>query len=163
MLLDLDGLKDLNDGFGHPVGDMVLRNLANRIRSALRGFDTAARIGGDEFAVVLPRTDVAGAHQVAQRILSAIRDDPPRYKDEPVPMSASVGVAQFEAGWTGAALVSAADHAMYEAKRGGRDQVALPPDAEDGEAPFRESTPTLTKGARWVDSDAESPTPRTNS
>ncbi len=132
ILADLDGLKAVNDRFGHPAGDHVLRHTAGRIASALRQFDSAARIGGDEFVILLPATDLAGARHVARRVLNAVRNDAAIYRCVPLPVRASLGVVEWQTGWTAARLIEAADKAMYLAKRQGRDQLVCqtvePPD-----------------------------------
>jgi len=140
MLIDLDGLKQVNDGYGHPAGDAVLRHVAARIRSAVRQIDLPARIGGDEFAVLLPATEVEGARQVAQRVLSAIRSDGPVIDGATLAISGSVGVAPWRSGWAPADLVQAADRAMYAAKRQGGDRVAA-----DATAPASAPEAQLTR------------------
>jgi diguanylate cyclase (GGDEF)-like protein len=120
---DLDGLKAVNDREGHMAGDCLLRHVARRISSVLRQFDSAARVGGDEFTVLLPATDLEGARHVARRILEAIRSDAALFRGVALPIRASLGVAQCEAGWDAARLIEAADQAMYMAKKQGRDQL----------------------------------------
>lgn len=120
---DLDGLKAVNDREGHPAGDCVLRHVARRISSVLRQFDSAARVGGDEYAILLPATAYEGGRQVARRILESIRGDAACYRGVPLPIRASLGVAQWEPGWDAARLIEAADQAMYLAKKQGRDQL----------------------------------------
>jgi diguanylate cyclase (GGDEF)-like protein len=123
ILAALDGLKAVNDRFGHPAGDHVLRHTAGRISTALRQFDSAARIGGDEFAILLPATHLAGARHVARRVLNAVRNDAAVYRCVPLPVRASLGVVEWQTGWTAAQLIESADKAMYLAKRRGRDQL----------------------------------------
>lgn len=120
VMIDLDGLKRVNDSRGHAAGNVLIRHVANKIRMALRRFDTAARVGGDEFIVILPATDTEGAKRVAQRILESVRDDAAIYEDEPLPISASLGIAQWQPEWSSAELLEAADQAMYAAKRSNR-------------------------------------------
>jgi diguanylate cyclase (GGDEF)-like protein len=120
---DLDGLKMVNDQEGHLAGDCVLRHVARRIRSVLRQFDSAARVGGDEFTVLLPATALDGARQVARRILESIRTDAALFRGVPLPIRASLGVAEWQPGWDGARLIEVADQAMYTAKKHGRDQL----------------------------------------
>lgn len=124
-LLDLDGLKPINDRLGHVAGDAVLRHVAARIRSILRQTDAAARIGGDEFVVLLPATELDGARHVAERLSAAIRDNPAMFNDQFLPIRASVGAATWAPGWDAIKLVQAADQAMYEVKRATRDGTAL--------------------------------------
>jgi len=122
LMIDLDYLKVVNDRFGHPSGDMVIRAIAETIRASCREFDFAARYGGEEFAVILPETPLAGAIQVADRI---------REKTAQVEFSgigsvtASIGVSNYPMNaLTKEDLIRVADQALYIAKKGGRDRVA---------------------------------------
>jgi len=113
LLLDLDGLKQINDLYGHLIGSHALCRVAD-VLSFCRDIDTAARYGGDEFAVVLPETDVEAANQVAQRVCDSIAND----GMEPV-LSVSVGVAVYPHNGEGIeTLLRAADMAMYSMKAG---------------------------------------------
>jgi diguanylate cyclase (GGDEF)-like protein len=140
ILIDLDGLKAVNDRAGHPAGDAVLQHVARKIVSALRQIDSAARMGGDEFVVVLPTADLPGAEQVAQRILSAIRTDAALFRGAPLPITASLGVAQWEPDWEADRLLEAADQVMYTAKRQGRNCLACR--ATDATYPELTTSPT---------------------
>jgi len=113
LLLDLDGLKKINDNHGHVVGSRALCRLGEVLRAHCRGVDTPARYGGDEFAVVLPETTAKSAEQIAARIRERVA------KDEEVPaISVSVGIAVFpEDGETIEALLSRADRSLYDMKR----------------------------------------------
>ncbi len=127
LMLDLDDFKLVNDTFGHLFGDRVLTWTAELIRSTLRASDIPARYGGDEFAIILPETDVDEARTAADRIRSAFRDR--AFVGEqrgPVPIGASIGAATFPAdGRTGTDLIAAADAALYRVKRdGGRDTAS---------------------------------------
>lgn len=123
IMADLDGLKAVNDRHGHPAGDNLLRHVANRITSALRQFDSAARVGGDEFVMLLPATNLEGAQQVARRIMEAIRGEATIHNGLPLSIQASLGVAQWEKEWDAIQLIEAADKALYLAKHQGRDQL----------------------------------------
>lgn len=123
IVIDLDGLKGVNDHFGHNAGDHLLRHVGQTIRAGLRRFDSAARTGGDEFVVALPATDTNGAEQVARRILTDLRSEQTVFEDTPLQTSASMGIAEWQPEWNAARLIAAADHAMYHAKRHGRDQL----------------------------------------
>ena len=118
ILIDIDGLKQVNDLLGHAAGDALIRAAAQRIQGELRRFDTAVRTGGDEFFIVLPSTAASGAQQVAQRILEAFAATPLHYRDVAITLSGSLGLAQWQNGWTIQDLLDAADRAMYAAKRG---------------------------------------------
>ena len=129
ILADLDGLKAVNDRSGHSAGDCVLRHAAQRINSALRQFDSAARVGGDEFVILLPATDLTGARRVGLRVGDAIRNNDAIYHNVPLPTRASLGAAQWRPDWDAHQLIDAADKAMYQAKLRGRDQLVCHPNA----------------------------------
>src|SRR5205823_9472115 len=117
VLADLDNFKDINDTFGHPKGDEVLREVAARLRHAIRECDTVARLGGDEFALVLSGASETAAVEVTQRILGSFAQalDVGGY---PVDLSASFGISMFPAhGSDPQTLLRHADSAMYVAKR----------------------------------------------
>jgi diguanylate cyclase (GGDEF)-like protein/PAS domain S-box-containing protein len=119
LLMDLDGFKDINDAYGHHVGDVLLQEVSIRLRTGLREQDTVARLGGDEFAVLLPETDVAGAF-AASKMLRASLDAPLTIEGMRMPVGASMGVALFPAhGDDPLTLLRRADIAMYAAKRHG--------------------------------------------
>jgi len=118
LMIDLDHFKRINDAFGHLAGDAALRHAAETIQRSLRSTDGAFRFGGEEFVVLLPGTGTTDANAVAQRIRAAIEATPARYEGRLIPMTASVGVV---AG--GADALHAADSALYDAKRSGRNRV----------------------------------------
>ncbi len=125
LFVDLDHFKEVNDSLGHAVGDAVLREVARRLEGALRKQDTVARIGGDEFAVLVTNLDGRGlAGRLADRVLGALRT-PIAVDGQEMTVSASIGIACApEGGATYDALLSHADAAMYEAKLQGRDRRA---------------------------------------
>jgi diguanylate cyclase (GGDEF)-like protein len=124
ILADVDDFKTVNDRFGHPTGDVVLRDLAETLRENVREIDTAARWGGEEFAVILPGTDLEGAAQVAERIRAALAErEIPSVDGAHLHVTASFGVAVSNPTTTVQQLVEAADEALYRAKRAGKDQV----------------------------------------
>jgi diguanylate cyclase (GGDEF)-like protein len=132
LSVDLDGLKSINDRYGHRAGDDAIRSVADVIRSELRESDVGARWGGDEFAVLAPSTSRVAAVALAERIRALIPQRSTRW-----PLSVSVGVATLEPstageGFDSATLMRAADAAMYEAKRSGRDRVVVASPAENG-------------------------------
>jgi diguanylate cyclase (GGDEF)-like protein len=119
VVLDLDHFKDVNDTHGHHSGDEVLRAVASGLRAASRAEDLPARYGGEEFVVLLPRCGPQEAVAVAERMREAVAREP-----GPVPVTVSAGVASYPVhAIAGPALVQAADEALYEAKRGGRDRT----------------------------------------
>jgi diguanylate cyclase (GGDEF)-like protein len=119
LVFDLDGLKAINDTRGHHAGDVALRALADALRLGARQTDFAARVGGDEFVLLAPRTDAPAAAALGERIRTLVAAQGVQG------LTASVGVATVGAGRpTGAFLRELADSALYEAKRRGRNQVA---------------------------------------
>jgi diguanylate cyclase (GGDEF)-like protein len=123
LMLDLDRFKQLNDTVGHDAGDDALRKLAECFREELRGVDTPCRFGGDEFALILPQAYADGATVVAERLRNRIEQiEIPGFGN----LTASIGIAAYPLhGASRAALVSAADMALYSAKRAGRNRVAV--------------------------------------
>ena len=117
MLLDLDGFKEVNDALGHHAGDQVLQDVAARLRNSLRASDTVARLGGEEFAVVLPATDVNRAELAARKMLHDL-EHPFVADSRPLIVSASIGIAGVP--WHAATrdeVMQKADSAMYPQER----------------------------------------------
>jgi two-component system cell cycle response regulator len=131
MIIDADHFKRINDVYGHPVGDEVLRALAARIRTHIRPTDRAGRYGGEEFAVLLPETATAEAVEVAERIRAGVAHAPLAVVDDtPVGITVSVGVAAYpQDGASEDALIEAADRLLYSGKEAGRDRVVPTPAA----------------------------------
>ncbi|MCW2641828.1 MAG: hypothetical protein JWP76_4134 [Dactylosporangium sp.] len=128
LALDLDHFKEVNDTYGHPAGDAVLAEFARRVRVEIREVDLAFRQGGEEFVVLLPETDAAGGAVVAERLGAAIRRTPVLVRSARsaqavrIPVTVSIGIAVFpDHGANGAAVLEAADDALYQAKSDGRD------------------------------------------
>lgn len=121
LFIDLDSFKFINDSFGHPTGDLVIRRVAAAIGTGLRSTDTAARLGGDEFAVLLPEIDEDGALGVAEKVLGAIKSG-----HDPM-VGASAGIVLFGAGhkFTAEDLLIAADIALYDAKGAGHGGICV--------------------------------------
>ncbi len=117
--LDLDDFKPVNDDLGHAAGDRLLVELAARLTRELRSTDTIARMGGDEFAITLPRLSGPGALERTAQKLARIVAEPTRIEGVLVSVTASIGVAAFESGDDSDALLAKADGAMYGAKRAG--------------------------------------------
>jgi diguanylate cyclase (GGDEF)-like protein len=122
LMLDIDRFKVLNDTYGHPVGDRVLVALAERLRAHVRASDLVARWGGEEFVVVAPETPMPFSLQLAEQLRAQIAKDP--FLDGHR-IAVSVGVASFRAGDDVDALVARSDAALYRAKSGGRNRVAI--------------------------------------
>lgn len=125
LMLDLDHFKTVNDAYGHPAGDLVLKEVARRIRASLREVDLPCRYGGEEFAAILSNTDERGACIVAERIRSSVATAPFALPTgATVSVTVSIGVAECPRQATTARdVVSLADRALYRAKRSGRDRV----------------------------------------
>jgi diguanylate cyclase (GGDEF)-like protein len=132
VLLDIDHFKKLNDTFGHPAGDAVLRHTAHVVEQHLRRGDEAARFGGEEFALILPGTDEAGARRLAERVRGAVEKAQIVFEGARLSVTVSLGAAVWPTdGKDEETLLAAADRALYAAKQAGRNRVAaasgLPP------------------------------------
>lgn len=124
VIADLDNFKRVNDDFGHHAGDIVLRLFADLVRSHVRDVDVSGRIGGEEFAVLLPETDRAGAASVAERMRESLSGSGIGISDESsIRVTSSFGVAELAAGQSGDDLLRAADAALYRAKAEGKNRV----------------------------------------
>jgi diguanylate cyclase (GGDEF)-like protein len=122
LMIDLDFLKEVNDRFGHPSGDTVIRTVAETIRSTCREIDFAARYGGEEFTVILPETPLAGAAQAADRIRQRIAA---LVFPQIGHVTASIGISNYPVNaLIQEDLIRVADQALYEAKKGGRNRVS---------------------------------------
>jgi len=124
VLADLDNFKQVNDAFGHHGGDVVLRAFADLIRSHVRDVDVSGRIGGEEFAILLPETDRAGAARVAERMRRSLNSVVIAISDEhSIHAASSFGVAELTPEQSGDDLLRAADAALYRAKDEGKNRV----------------------------------------
>jgi diguanylate cyclase (GGDEF)-like protein/PAS domain S-box-containing protein len=122
-ILDLDRFKEVNDTYGHQTGDDVLRRIGQVIRSSTRDTDTAGRYGGEEFAFVLPETDLDRATELSVRLLDKLRQETFSSNGSSFSITASIGLAEYEPGFTQDEFINEADKALYEAKTKGRDCV----------------------------------------
>ncbi len=123
LIGDLDHFTEVNDRCGHHVGDAVLRRAAAVLAEHKRTFDAIARVGGEEFALVLPNTTAHEAFVLAERLRARLREE---FEGDPVPLTISFGVAAFpQHGGTAGALLRTADEAMYAAKGSGRDMTVI--------------------------------------
>ncbi|MHB8173673.1 MAG: GGDEF domain-containing protein, partial [Nitrospirota bacterium] len=123
LLFDIDHFKKINDSYGHPVGDAVLRKIATLLRETVRTVDVAARYGGEEFVALLINTDFKGASLMAERIRGNIEKSRFVLDGQRIPVTVSVGYAVFpEDAKEKSGLIERADQALYAAKNGGRNQ-----------------------------------------
>jgi diguanylate cyclase (GGDEF)-like protein len=122
LLFDIDRFKQINDRFGHSAGDCVLRTIVEVAREGVRREECLARFGGDEFAVVMPETELAGARIVAERTRGRVELHGFEASGRAIPVTISVGVAALEPGMADAdAMLAAADAQLYAAKQAGRN------------------------------------------
>ena len=124
-MLDIDHFKDYNDTFGHPAGDKALQAVAQCMEEERRGTDVVTRIGGEEFALILPETNLEGARRVAEKISAAIHNS--GALERPITVSMGISLAD-EAEVTTGTLVQQADLALYQAKRTGRNRICVFPE-----------------------------------
>jgi diguanylate cyclase (GGDEF)-like protein len=125
VIADIDDFKRINDAYGHQTGDNLIRAVAAVLRNSVREVDLAARYGGEEFALVLPGAHLADAKRTAERIRSAVAEiELPIPDGSTTSVTASFGVAEFPTYASAEALIAAADAALYEAKRLGKNTVA---------------------------------------
>ena len=124
LMLDLDHFKAINDQHGHAAGDRALKHTAMALRAEVREIDAVSRFGGEEFLVMMPGATVQTARPVADRLRGALGRDAPLVDDQPLPLSASIGIAQWrEPDEEPSRLLMRADAALYAAKLRGRNCV----------------------------------------
>lgn len=125
LAVDIDRFKDVNDEYGHALGDAVLRTLTGVFREQLRETDTICRWGGDEFVILLTDCGLDDARRIADNLRTAVAERPIRHDGRELYVTVSVGVARYAGGEDLTAVVARADRAMYESKRQGRDRVTV--------------------------------------
>jgi diguanylate cyclase (GGDEF)-like protein len=123
LMLDLDHFKEVNDRFGHPAGDEVLRCFAKMVQQKVRRVDSVGRLGGEEFSILLPETTLEMAEVLAERIRASMQNKRFRFSGREVAVTVSLGVAQYEPEQPLSELLQQADDALYEAKHRGRNRV----------------------------------------
>jgi len=125
LAIDIDNLKEINDVFGHDVGDEVLRSFVKHCLARIRSIDRFARFGGDEFIVLLVQTSQEKAKEVAVRLLSGIKELVIKIEKESIHITVSIGLTTSDKFLSIEELIKRADMALYNAKNSGRDQVAI--------------------------------------
>lgn len=125
IMVDVDNLKKINDAYGHRAGDKAIREISRRIKECIRQIDTAARYGGDEFAVILLNTSLEDAIIVAQRMVDAVANSQATWQKEQIPLSISVGLGQYDAETSPEDITSRSDQALYLAKQAGKNTVRI--------------------------------------
>jgi two-component system, cell cycle response regulator len=125
LFVDIDHFKKINDTHGHQAGDHVLSGVARVMMTTIRAEDVLARYGGEEFAIICREIEAGGAESLAQRLVTAVAQKPFEYAGQHIPVTISVGAAVDHGKSEVQALIAAADAAMYEAKRTGRNRVCL--------------------------------------
>jgi diguanylate cyclase (GGDEF)-like protein len=131
LMIDIDHFKNINDTYGHGVGDQVLKWVGKTLRDSCRVYDVPGRYGGEEFCIVLPETKIGGTTIVAERIRQRMQETALNFGDTNLVVTASFGIAGVDAETedaptlSPAALIERADRALYSAKRGGRNRVEM--------------------------------------
>jgi diguanylate cyclase (GGDEF)-like protein len=125
IMVDIDNLKTINDTFGHKAGDKVIMEVGRRIRESIRQIDTAARYGGDEFAIILPNTSLSDATIVAERMVGVVSSSPIMNRKDEIPVSISVGLGQYGPNDSPDEITSKSDKALYAAKQSGKNTFKI--------------------------------------
>jgi diguanylate cyclase (GGDEF)-like protein len=125
IMVDVDNLKKINDVYGHRAGDKAIKEISNRIKKCIRQIDTAARYGGDEFAIILINTSIIDASVVAKRMLDTVSKTPTTWNNQKIELSISVGLCQYDAQATPENITGRSDQALYLAKQAGKNTVRI--------------------------------------
>lgn len=125
LMVDADHFKQINDTYGHEAGDKALQHFSSMISRQCRKSDVVARLGGEEFGIYMPKTELATARIVAERIRAQIFDNPLVTDDHEIPLSTSIGVAVRQPGEQIEDVLRRADLALYQAKENGRNRVSV--------------------------------------
>jgi len=123
MMVDIDHFKKINDEYGHQTGDLVLKQVVNRIKAAMRSVDLIGRYGGEEFLILLPKAALSAATKIAERIVSHVCSTPIKSNEILLDVSVSIGITEYAENDDGKHLIARADKALYQAKNSGRNQV----------------------------------------
>jgi len=125
LMIDVDNFKSINDRFGHIAGDKVLIFIAKLMKKMLRDGDRVYRFGGEEFIILLNRTDIDGARQVGERLLNLCRQNKPLFQNEQITVTLSIGLTKIQEGDTMDAIINRSDVALYRAKNNGKDRLEM--------------------------------------
>lgn len=125
LMIDVDDFKLINDRFGHIAGDKVLIFITKLFKKALRDGDRVYRFGGEEFIILLNRTDSAGAQLVAERLLNLCRNNKPLFQNQQIPVTLSIGFTKIIEGDTIDSIINRSDIALYRAKKNGKDRIEM--------------------------------------
>lgn len=137
VFIDIDHFKQINDTYGHGCGDLVLRTVAQSIRSMLRRYDVLARYGGEEFLTLLPETNLEGARSVAERFRKKVEAEVIKYADHTIHVTITLGVSLFDKRLGPSRSIQIADKALYEGKENGRNKVVVWDPARTTEEDYR--------------------------
>lgn len=125
LMIDVDNFKSINDQFGHIAGDKVLIFITKLMKKMLREGDRVYRFGGEEFIILLNRTDVDGARQVGERLLNLCRQNKPLFQNEQITVTLSIGLTKIQEGDTIDVIINRSDIALYRAKNNGKDRLEM--------------------------------------
>jgi len=125
IMVDIDNLKTINDAHGHRAGDRAIKKTSAKIKESIRQIDTAARYGGDEFAIILPNTELGDAVVVAQRIVEAVGNSTLSWKAEQIRLSVSVGLGEYGSDSSPEDITGRSDEALYVAKQSGKNTFRI--------------------------------------
>jgi diguanylate cyclase (GGDEF)-like protein len=148
ILADIDHFKKINDHYGHLAGDVVLREIAHRLRASVRAYDSVGRYGGEEFLIVLPACDRSAAYRTAERLRNAVSSTPVSIPEGRLEVTISLGVSTNAVGEAACleTVVRAADEALYQAKAAGRNCAVLAALPGGEETPSPERQPQSSEG-----------------
>jgi diguanylate cyclase (GGDEF)-like protein len=142
LMVDVDGFKQINDRYGHPAGDEVLRIMGRILPQAVRSYDQIGRVGGEEFLVVLPNASLKNICGIGERMRYRVERQPVRFENQAIPVTISLGASSTSENLDSAIdLIRRADQALYAAKRGGRNRVCTAADVLVADAKANAAVP----------------------